>query len=284
MVLFDWSNCTGATNVTVNALSSYLELLDNQQKSVCRTAGTWLAPSFESSSNCGQLKSFIIGMTLVDVYPKWFNWFHFIILKGGLLIILIDCMGSSMSNHPIFLDVDTLTLLIFFILSLFVDNAEMINPWKFQPSQLLTVPKFLCKFLEEELSDIDPDFFTYNGKQQTELPRWLLHQPVKNIKTINAITKHSFLAKCQANFLRTKKKLLKANEVIVLGDFAENYQILVQDEIQSYHWSKEYCQPHPLIVHFIDGDGNISHNSLMIMTTIQILFMKYKQKDCCWLP
>ena len=52
----------------------------------------------------------------------------------------------------------------------------------------------------------------------------------------------------------------------------------MQDEIQSYHWSKEYCQPHPLIVHFIDGDGNISPNSLMIMTKIQILFMKYKQK------
>ena len=31
--------------------------------------------------------------------------------------------------------------------------------------------------------------------------------------------RHSFLAKCQAHFLRTKKESLKANEVIVLGDF-----------------------------------------------------------------
>ena len=74
------------------------------------------------------------------------------------------------------------------------------------------------------------------------------------ISAINAITKHSFLAKCQANFLRAMKESLKVNEVIVLGDFAENYHFLVQDEIQSYHWSKEYCTPHPLIVYFIDSD------------------------------
>ena len=76
------------------------------------------------------------------------------------------------------------------------------------------------------------------------------------------LTKRSLLAKCQANFLRAKKEFLKANEVIVLGDFTENYQFLVQDEIQSYHWSKEYCTLHPLVVYFIDGDGNIQHNSL----------------------
>ena len=55
------------------------------------------------------------------------------------------------------------------------------------------------------------------------------------------------------------------NEIIVHGDFAENYQSLVQDEIQSYHWSREYCTLHPLIVYFIDGDGNIQYNSLCIV-------------------
>ena len=42
-------------------------------------------------------------------------------------------MGNSMSNDPIFLDVDTLASQILFIFSLFVDNIEMINPRKFQP-------------------------------------------------------------------------------------------------------------------------------------------------------
>ena len=86
------------------------------------------------------------------------------------------------------------------------------------------------------------------------------------ISAINAITKHLFLVKCQANFLRAKKESLKANEMIVLGDFAENYQFLVQDEIQSYHCSKECCILHPLVAYFIDGDGNIQYNSLCFIS------------------
>ena len=48
--------------------------------------------------------------------------------------IYIYLVGNSMSNHPIFLDVDTLASQILFIFSLFVDNVEMTSPWKFQPS------------------------------------------------------------------------------------------------------------------------------------------------------
>ena len=54
--------------------------------------------------------------------------------------------------------------------------------------------------------------------------------------------------------------------MIVLGDFAENCQSLVQDENQSYHWCKEYCTLHPLVVYFIDGNGNIQHNSLCFIS------------------
>ena len=89
-----------------------------------------------------------------------------------------------------------------------------------------------------------------------------------------------FLVKCQANFLRAKKESLKADEVIVLGDFAENYQFLVQ-EIQSYHWSKEYCTLDPLVYILLTVmeifNTILFVSSLMITTTIQILFIKYKQ-------
>ena len=42
--------------------------------------------------------------------------------------------GNSISNDPIFLDVDTSQILL--ISLLFVDNVEMINPWKLQPPTL----------------------------------------------------------------------------------------------------------------------------------------------------
>ena len=36
----------------------------------------------------------------------------------------------------------------------------------------------------------------------------------------------------------------------------------MQDEIQSYNWSNKYCFLHPIVIYFIDGNGNIQHSSL----------------------
>ena len=71
-----------------------------------------------------------------------------------------------------------------------------------------------CKFLEEELSDIDLDFqFDYSKWQTTDRVFLIMVtstcEEYKDtlISAINAITKHLFLAKCQANFLRARKNL-----------------------------------------------------------------------------
>ena len=116
------------------------------------------------------------------------------------------------------------------------------------------------------------NFTTHNGKLHKERASLVTVTSTYKeyvdtlISTINAITKHLFLTKCQANFLRVKKEFLKANEVIVLGSFTENYQFLVQDEIQNYHLSKEYCTLHPLVVYFVDSDENIQHHSLCFIS------------------
>ena len=93
----------------------------------------------------------------------------------------------------------------------------------------------LCKFPEEELSDFQFHYSQWHTTDRTFLAT--VTSTCKEYKdtlisALNAITKYLFLAKRQANFLRAKKEFLKVNEVIVLGDFAENYQFLVQDEIQ----------------------------------------------------
>ena len=45
---------------------------------------------------------FSIGITLVDVHLNWLNWFHFLILVGGQLVIL-DVIRISMSTTVSFL-------------------------------------------------------------------------------------------------------------------------------------------------------------------------------------
>ena len=77
-------------HVWTGAPSCYLDLLDKLQKQICRTVGPSLAASFEPLAHRQNVASLVI--TMVDVHLNWLNWFHFLILKVGLIITLIDCM------------------------------------------------------------------------------------------------------------------------------------------------------------------------------------------------
>ena len=68
-----------------------------------------------------------INTNLVNVHLNWLNWFHSFILKGGLLIILIDCM---IFRSP-FLDVTRMS-----VNSFFPRTARL---WNFMPKEC-----FLC--------------------------------------------------------------------------------------------------------------------------------------------
>ena len=79
-------------HIWAGAPSCYLELLDKLQKRICRTVGPSLVVSLEPLAHHRNLTSFSTGITLVDVLQNWLNWFHFLFLKGSLLVILINCM------------------------------------------------------------------------------------------------------------------------------------------------------------------------------------------------
>ena len=66
-------------------------------------------------------------------------------------------------------------------------------------------------------------------------------------------------------YLRECKENLKHDECIILGDFAENYQFVVQDEVQSYHWNKEQCTLHPIVVYYISG-RELVHKSFCFLS------------------
>ena len=50
-----------------------------------------------------------------------------------------------------------------------------------------------------------------------------------------------------------EQESLEEKHVIILGDFAENYSFVVQDEVQGFHWNNLQCTPHPVVVYFKDG-------------------------------
>ena len=85
---------------------------------------------------------------------------------------------------------------------------------------------------------------------------------------------HSYISKCQTKYLENLKENLSDNECIVLGDFAENYEYIVQDEIQSYHWCKNGCTLHPVAIYYrsqgdLEHKGNLEHKSFCYMSDDQ---------------
>ena len=82
---------------------------------------------------------------------------------------------------------------------------------------------------------------------------------------LDKLTAHSFTAKAQAKFLNKCKADLTQDEVVILGDFAENYKFVIQDEIQSYHWNQQSCSLHPVVVYYLK-DGVHTEESLCLIS------------------
>ena len=92
--------------------SCYMDMLDKLQKKLCMTAGPSFIASLETWAHHRNVASASLlpasaGITLVDVHLNWLNWFHFLILMGSLLVILIVCI---ISKSP-FLDVIRMSML-----------------------------------------------------------------------------------------------------------------------------------------------------------------------------
>ena len=80
-------------HVWAGAPSCYLDLLNKLQKWICRIVGPSLAASLEPLAHHRNVASLsLFYRYLVDVLQNGLNWFHFLFLEGGLLVILKDCM------------------------------------------------------------------------------------------------------------------------------------------------------------------------------------------------
>ena len=81
-------------HVWAGAPSCYLDLLDRLKKRICRIVGSSLAASLEPLAHRQNVASLSLFYRYYfgRCFQNWLNWFHFLFLEGGLLVILIDCM------------------------------------------------------------------------------------------------------------------------------------------------------------------------------------------------
>ena len=59
--------------------------------------------------------------------------------------------------------------------------------------------------------------------------------------------------------------ILENIRCIILLDFAENYQFIVQDESQGFYWDELINTIHPVVVYYKD-DNSLKHLSICIIS------------------
>lgn len=68
------------------------------------------------------------------------------------------------------------------------------------------------------------------------------------LETLVKLKSHSFIANQQKEYYSERKEDLIEGHVVVNCDFAENYSFVVQDEVQSFHWTTSQATLHPFII------------------------------------
>ncbi|XP_065679428.1 uncharacterized protein LOC136081787 isoform X1 [Hydra vulgaris] len=126
----------------------------------------------------------------------------------------------------------------------------------------------LTKYMYEIFGEYEDDFEIHYKQWQTT-DRATLLSLTADVSTFvellvscfEKLQAHSFIAHSQSQYLNQLKQNMDQSNIIIIGDFAENYTFVVQDEIQSYHWNTQQCSLHPLVIYYKDDKGVLKHIS-----------------------
>ena len=111
------------------------------------------------------------------------------------------------------------------------------------------------------------------------------------VLSLENLRPHSFISRIQSKYLNELKENLDGFTVIFVGDFAENYSFVVQDEVQSFHWNN-MCTIHTVVIYYKDG-GSLSsilyaiisedntHDVHFVYKVIELLVTDLKAKMPC---
>ncbi|KAL5474387.1 hypothetical protein EMCRGX_G026329 [Ephydatia muelleri] len=108
--------------------------------------------------------------------------------------------------------------------------------------------KLLENFDENEFDEIQYKQWTTTDRSQLETISQSTEEFVETFITkLQVLSRHDFIAQEQSNYLKDRKAALNEGEVLVLGDFSENYTFIIQDAIQGYHWTNTQATLHQYV-------------------------------------
>ncbi|CAF3716375.1 unnamed protein product [Rotaria socialis] len=138
----------------------------------------------------------------------------------------------------------------------------------------------ICKDSAEKLKDFLRNIFEDYVIDQIEYRKWTstdrstLETIIENTEDfvttfggqVERLLRHDFIAKIQMSFMQDlRDNHLKEGEFLVIGDFAENYTFIIQDEVQSFHWNNMQATLHPFVCYY-KIEGKTEHLSFVIIS------------------
>ena len=63
---------------------------------------------------------------------------------------------------------------------------------------------------------------------------------------------HDFIEKVQTSYYQDLRDNMLGEKVLV-GDIAENFTFVMQDEVQSYHWNNAQATIHPFVCYWLEN-------------------------------
>lgn len=84
---------------------------------------------------------------------------------------------------------------------------------------------------------------------------------------LNNFLPHYYTTAKQKEYLSLRKTSVATNEATVYADFAENYKVTVQNEIQSHHFARKMVTVHPVVIYFREN-GELQHRTLVVVSPV----------------
>lgn len=89
------------------------------------------------------------------------------------------------------------------------------------------------------------------------------------ITLMTSLKAHHFIAKNQSSHLNNLKNSLAEDTIIVILDFSENYSVVIQDEVQGYHWCNQQATVHPFVCYYKESNELKTHSFVIISENLQ---------------
>ena len=120
-------------------------------------------------------------------------------------------------------------------------------------------------------SDLDIDEVTYKQWQSTDRTELATINESRTdfvqslCSKLTILKTHQFIHSMQSTFYHNLKAELPEGQVLVVGDFSENYSFIIQDAAQGVHWSNSSCTLHPWMCYFVDN-GELKTFSVLFIS------------------